>query len=154
MDLDIVSQFSDLKNSKFGMLRMTSHLSSRAWGRHTCKDVAKDVKAQQNLNLNLVAISVAMGLSRKPCGGFPWFFACKSGWMSQVRIAKIITIGPIPVDLEGFSITMATVSNFSKNNIRKDALWSQSFACAKFQPDILRNGREDEQHRHKYLVYL
>ncbi len=27
-------------------------------------------------------------------------------------------IGPIPVDLEGFSITMATVFNFSKNDHR------------------------------------
>ncbi len=63
-------------------------------------------------------------------------------------------IRPISVNLEGFSITMATVFNFSKNNIREDALWSQRFACAKFQPDALRNVREDEQHSHKDLVYL
>ncbi len=43
----------------------TSRTQERGYKRH---------KSQQSLNLSLVAIPVAMGLSRKPWGGFSWFF--------------------------------------------------------------------------------
>ena len=43
-------------------VKMTSRVTSRGRGR----DVTKDVTNQQSLNLNLVAVPVAMGLSPKP----------------------------------------------------------------------------------------
>ena len=61
---------------------------------------------------------------------------------------------PITVDLEGFSITMETVFNFSKNNIPKIHLWPSQIVCAKFRSDRLGNGGEDKHHSHRLLVYL
>ncbi len=80
-----------------------------------------------------------MGLSRKPWGGFSWFFACKFVWMSQVLIAKIIVIGLISVDLEGFSITMATLLDFSKILFSPDVTGPALYTCVQFRSDPSRN---------------
>ena len=85
--------------------------TSRARAR-TSSMMSKSHQSHQSLILNLVAASVAMGLSRKPCGRFSSFFACKLIWMRQTYTAKISRIGLISLDLEGFCITMATLWDF------------------------------------------
>ena len=131
---------------------MTSRITSRARGRHA-RARAKGVTNQQSFNLNLVAIPVAMGLSPKPRCGFSWFFVCKFVWMSRVLIAKIITIGSIPLDLEVFSITMATAVNLSKFWICHDLLIPNPDLCVRFRQDSFRNGPEVRFQRYKGLAY-
>ena len=76
------------------MRARTSHARGRCLGRH---------KAKQSLNLNLVAVPVAMGLSHKTQGGFSLFFTCKLIQMGRPYLAKINRIGSVCVILESFS---------------------------------------------------
>ncbi len=66
---------------------------------------------------------------------------------------KIITIGPIPVDLKGFCITMATLLDFFKILFREDVLGPDRGLSVKFGRDPLRIDRGVRSQSHKYLVY-
>ncbi len=59
--------------------------------------------------------------------------------MSLVFTAKIITIRQITVDLEGFSITMATVLFFLQFLLREDALGPNRGLPTKFRQDRSKN---------------
>ncbi len=59
--------------------------------------------------------------------------------MSQVLIAKIIVIGLISADLEGFSITMATLLDFSKILFSRDVTGPTLHMCVQFRSDPSRN---------------
>ncbi len=85
----------------------TSRVRGRHYGRHN---------SQQSLNLNLVVVPVAMGLPRKPRGGFCSFLASGLVWWSLVDLLKMITFRQISEILEGFSITMATDFIFPEND--------------------------------------
>ena len=111
-------------------------------------------QCHQSLNLNLVAASVAMGLSRKPRGRFPSFFACKLIWMRLLCIAKINRIGPISTNLGCLFITMATIWSFSQILFRDNALGPRLARPAKFQSDPSRNGTLVRWQCHKpYCFY-
>ncbi len=74
--------------------------------------------------------------------------------MSQVLIAKIIMIGLISVDLEGFSITMATLLNFSKILLPQDITGSTLDMRVQFRSDPSRNGDRVRARGHKdYCFY-
>ena len=59
--------------------------------------------------------------------------------MSQVLTAKIITIRLIPADLEGFRITMATRSDFSKILFPPDVTGRNLHMLVRFRSDPSRN---------------
>ncbi len=108
----------------------------------------------QSLNLNLVAISIAMGLSLKPCGRFPSFFACKLICMTQPYTAKINRIRSISMDLEGFCITMATLLDFSKILLSRDVTGPAQHVHVRFRSDPSRNRDGVRARGHKpYCFY-
>ncbi len=57
----------------------------------------------QSLNLNLVAVTVAMGLSWKRRGGLYSFFAFKFIYMGRPYLAKVNSIGSVCGILLSFS---------------------------------------------------
>ena len=74
--------------------------------------------------------------------------------MNQVLTAKIITIRPIPADLEGFRITMATLSDFSKMLLAPDVTGSAQHVHVRFHQDPLRNNDGVRARGHKpYCFY-
>ncbi len=111
-------------------------------------------QCHQSLNLNLVAASVAMGLSWKPRGRFPSFFARKLIWMRQTHTAKINRIGLISMDLEGFCITMATLLDFCKILLAPDVTGPTLHTCLRFRSDPSRNRNGVRARGHKpYCFY-
>ncbi len=101
---------------------MTSRDVTRARTSRAREDVPMTSQNLWSLNLNLVAVTVAMGLSRKLHGRFSSFFAWELIWMRLPYTAKIITIRSISMDLEGFCITMATLFEFFQILFRVNAL--------------------------------
>ena len=93
-------------------------------------------------------------ISREPLGGFCSFFQGKPIWQSRVNSQKSTTLGLIPWILEGFSITMVTLSDFFKISNRKDALCLHGPLPAKFRTDQSRNGAGRGGRCHKpYCFY-
>ena len=69
---------------------------------------------------------------------FPSFLACKFIWIRQPDMAGIIKIRSMPMDLECFCITMATVLNFFKFLFRVNVLGPDTGLPTKFRQDLLR----------------
>ena len=93
-------------------------------------------------------------LSREPLGGFCSFFQGKPIWQSRVDSQKFTTLGLIPWILEGFCITMVTLSDFFKNSNREDTLCPGWPLPAKFWTDPSRNGAGGGGRCHKpYCFY-
>ena len=118
---------------------MTS-TTSCARGRCACvRTSLMTSQTLQSLSLNLVAIPVAMDLSRKPHGGFASFFACRLIWMSQLHAAKIDRIASISMDLESFYITMTLLLDFSKILFSPDVTGPTQHVHVQFCPNPSRN---------------
>ncbi len=127
--------------------------TSRARAR-TSSMTSQSHQFHQSLNLNLVVVAVAMGLSWKPHGRFSSFFARRLVWMSLPHVAKIIMIGLIFMDLEGFCITMATVLDFSKILFPPDITGPTLHMHVRFCSDPSRNNNGVRARGHKpYCFY-
>ena len=95
-----------------------------------------------------------MGLSRKPHGRFPSFFAWRMVWVRLLYMAKIIMIGSISMDLEGFCITMGTILDFSKILFSPDVTGPALYTCVRFRSDPSRNHDGVRARGHKpYCFY-
>ena len=66
--------------------------------------------------------AVARGLSQKPHGRFRSFLAGELKCVSRRHMQKVIAVGSISELLEGFFITIVTLSDFPKILFREDAL--------------------------------
>ena len=73
--------------------------------------------------------------------------------MRQPYLAKIIKIGAISMDLEGFCITVATVVNVPKMWLCHDALMPTLGLCVQFRQDLSKNDREVNEQRYPCLAY-
>ncbi len=133
---------------------MTSRNVSRARTSPVRARTSQTHQSHTSLNLNLVAASIAMGLSWKPLGRFPSFFACKLIWMRQTYTAKISRIGLISLDLESFCVTMATLLDFSKILLSRDVTGPVQHVHVRFCSDPSRNRDGVRARGHKdYCFY-
>ena len=93
--------------------------------------------------------AVARGLSPKPQGRFCSFPAGKLIWLHGCRTQKLIAIGSIPMILEGFFITMATLLGFFKILFLIDVLRPIKGIPVRFRPNPLWNGGGVRWQSHK-----
>ncbi len=104
---------------------------------------------KQEANLGGGDVRGAGCTSREPLGRFCSFFAGKQIWQSIVDLLKFITLGLISWILEGFCITMATLSDFLNILFQEDDPWPVRPLPTKFRSDPPRNGSGVRGRGHK-----